>query len=434
MHLPRELRDGVYRELLLPKKVRGESRLAGRKRFYAINPAILRVSKQTYKESSRVLYEETKWVLVATSEDENGMIPNMKRNTGYPFVDVQNPLCFPRTPVLRMDMTSPNENDKYQAFMLVPQQDFQVIGKLLLTFHYTSIALRFDEDAMQIPAIRESLLHCCRDFRGSHSVTIEGLNSPTECANLINIMTTPIRRNEEYLERANAYQQRAANQVDRGLFLEADSTNTAGAIYMKFAEMRRLRSSQGSDSHGNVNFAEIQVEFLIASARCLTKAGLPKRSRALLNSIIANNGKRPRPTKQQVVKVHYHKALAFVVERENIQALKESLVVLSLEPGHEGADEQIDLTEAKLHTMPQTKRCVVEAYLRDFVKPHRHREPGSVVLSEEKTPVNSLPDVSTLEKGWGARAFAWGRAELIHQLQRAKIMLSGLGVANSRLH
>lgn len=391
MDLPRELRDNVYRDLLLPMMVRGKSRPDGVKRFYAIHPAILRVSKQTYRESSRVLYEETKWVLVATSEDENGMITNMKRKTGYPFVDVQNPLCFPRTPVLRMrmDMSSLNDNDKYQAFMLVPHHDFQVIGKLLLLIHYTSIALRFDEDAMQIPAIREALLHCCRDFRGSHSVTIEGLNPPTECANLVNIMTTPIRRNEEYFERANTYQQRAANQVARGLFLEADGTNEAGAIYMRFAEGRRVGgNSPGSDSHSKANFTEVEVEFRIASAYCRTKAGFPKRSRILLDAILANNSKYPSPTKEQEVKIHYYKGLAFVAERDDVQALKEFRVVLSLEPGHEGADEQVDTMETRLHTMPQIKRSEVKAYLGDFVKPHRHREPGSAVLSENDMPVN----------------------------------------------
>ena len=178
MDLPRELRNIVYRELLFPRMVRG-NRPEGGKRFYAIHPTILRVSKQTYRESSRVLYEETKWVLVTTSEDETGMMTNMKNKTGYPFVDVKSPLCFPRTPALSMYMSSLNENDKYQGFMLIPQKDFHVIGKLLLAFRYTSIALRFDEDAMQIPAIRENLLHYCRDFRGSHSVTIEGLNPPT---------------------------------------------------------------------------------------------------------------------------------------------------------------------------------------------------------------------------------------------------------------
>ena len=201
-------------------------------------------------------------------------------------------------------------------------------------------------------------------------------------------MTAPIRRNEEYIERANKYQQRAANQVARGLFSKADGTNEAGAMYMILAERRRVGMIlPGSDSHSKVNFKEIEVEFRIASAYCRTKAGLTKRSRSLLDSILANSGKYPSPTKEQEVKIHYYKGLAFVAERDDIQALKEFRVVLSQEPGHEGADEQVDTMEASLHTMPQTKRCEVEAYLRDFVKQHRHREPGSAVLSEEEMPV-----------------------------------------------
>lgn len=220
-------------------------------------------------------------------------------------------------------------------------------------------------------------------------------------------MTTPIRRNEEHFKRANAYQQRAANEVAQGLFVRADGTNEAGAIYMRFSERRRVGGIlPGSDSHSKANFTEVELEFRIASAYCRTKAGYTKRSRNLLGTILANNGKYPSPTKEQEVKIHYYKGLAFMADRDDIQALKEFRVVLSQEPGHEGADEQVDTMEARLHTMPQNKSCEIEAYLRESVKQHRHREPGSAVLSEEEMRVEGHPDVLTLEKGWIASASA----------------------------
>ena len=401
MDLPRELRDGVYRELLLPNKIRGEPRADGGKRYYTIQPAILRVCKQTYRESSRVLYQETKWVLVTTFEDENGLINMLKRRTLYPFVAVQSPLCFPETPVLRIDMTGRKDNNKCQAFMLIPQQDFQFLGKVFLPHACTNIALRFDEDAIQIPSTRENLLDCCRDFRGSHSVTIQGLGSPTECAKLEGIMTTPIRRDEEYLERAKTYQERAEKQLAQGLFMDADRTNEAGALYarsalyVRFTERQRTGGwTPGSDSHGKNPFTEIEVEFLIASAYCRTKAGHPEKSRILLDSILAHDKGRRSPTKQQEIKIHYYKALAFVAERDDIHAAEELRVVLSLQPGHEGADQQVDSMEARLQKMPQSKKCEVEAFLRDVVKPHRHRELGSAALSKVEMPVDDLSKIA----------------------------------------
>ena len=400
MDLPRELRDMVYRELLIPVNDINDSSPDGRRRYYSLQPAILRLCKQTHKESSKVLYEETKWVLVATFEDETRVISNMKEKTAYPFLGVQSPLRFPSTPVLRMDLSSLNDKDKYEAFMLIPLQEFQLFGKNFLCKHHTSIALGFDGDAMQTSAIREVLLDCCREFRGSQSVTITGLDPTTECATLVYIMTTPISRHDEHLERANIYQERAANQVARGLFLDAEKTNHAGIVYMTLAKRRRVGGClRSSWSYGKFPFAEPIVDFHIASAYCNIKAGLHKTARILLDSLLAR--KRPSPTEQQEVKIRYYKGLALVAERENVQAVQEFRMVLTLEPGHKGADEEIDSMEARLKQMTQTRRYGIQAYLREFVKPHRHREPGSAKMS-----VHGLPDVSTLEEGWGARALA----------------------------
>ena len=391
MDLPRELRDIVYRELLLPLFYH-QSLRDGRKRYYRIQPTILRVCKQAYNESSKVMYEETKWVLVATFEDGKGFITCLKEETRFPFLAVQTPFLFPRTPVLRMEMTSRNDKDKHQAFMLIPHQHFSYIGKIFLVHHCTSIALRFDTDAIQVPAIREELLHCCRDSWGSHSVKIRGIDSPSVWAYLVDIMTTPIPHIEEHLERANKYQQRAAGQSNQGLFMDACRTYNTGALYVSLSWRRKAGANLiGLDSHHKMNLREMEVEFLIELAYCLIKAVVPKKARYTLDSILANGG-HASLAKQQEVRIHYLEGLAFVAEGDDIEALKEFRMVLSLKPGHEGADKEVNSMEARLHKMPQTKKCEIEAYLRELVKPHRHRERVSAVLSEAEKPVNDVPD------------------------------------------
>lgn len=153
MDLPRELRDGVYRELLLPTE-----RLPNKKkRRYALQPAILRVCKQTYQEASRVLYKETNWVLVTSSEDvDDRWSLRVTQKIGFPFIYFQNPLFFPGTFVLRMEMSGSLDADhKYQDSMLIPQRHFQLFGKTFLAPNCACTTLRFDEDAMQNPATRE---------------------------------------------------------------------------------------------------------------------------------------------------------------------------------------------------------------------------------------------------------------------------------------
>lgn len=40
--------------------------------------------------------------------------------------------------------------------------------------------------------------------------------------------------------------------------------------------------------------------------------------------------------------------------------------------------------------MSQTKRCTVKAYLKDVVRPYRHEEPGSAMLSTKEVLVDGL--------------------------------------------
>lgn len=398
MDLPQELRDGIYRELLLPAKVRRDHRsdekIVHQMPHYAMQLAFLRVCKQTYSESSRVLYKETNWVLVTTTGiREIAIIIRILKKRGYSFTFVHNPLHFPGTPVLRIEMES--SLDMYhghQASMLIPQQDFEIISILFLVHSRAVIALRFDEDVIQNAATRETLLHSCRGFRGTHSVTIKGLG-PIDCAKLVNVMTTPIRRFEEFLERATTYQQRADHQLAQGRFLDAFSANQAGHLYVNAQRVGRQRKSPPLTLQEKVELREREVEFLIASAYCRTKAGHMEKARITLDRILTYDNKRLSPTKQQEIKIHYYKALTLVAERDEINAAEEFRVVLSLQPGHQGANEQIDAMEARLQTMPRTKRYEVEAYLKIVMKAYRHRELGDARGSEEEMPVDEISKI-----------------------------------------
>ncbi len=60
INLPRELRDKIYRELLVPEKIRDPTEDVPR---YALEPVILRTNKQTHVEAANVLYGENLWIL-----------------------------------------------------------------------------------------------------------------------------------------------------------------------------------------------------------------------------------------------------------------------------------------------------------------------------------------------------------------------------------
>lgn len=389
MDLPRELRDEVYRGLLLPTQILGQ-RSDVSKCSSRMNPAILRVSGQTYKESSRVLYAETNWVLITTFDDQEDHFIRFLKKAGYSFNSVQRTLCFPGTPVLRIEMTSSlNANLKYQASILVPQPALQFIGITFMAHHCVRIALRFDEDAMQKCVIREALLHFCKDLRGVPSVTIEGVN-PRYCAELTDIMRTPICVFGEHIERVKTYHQLARHQLAQGRLLDAFLTNFGGSFYAGWAGRREIRRRLPGSDLLNIKLKEEGINSLIAAAYCSSKAGNPGKARNLLDSLLPNGSPFQSPTKLQEIDIHYHKALTFLAENDNLNAAKELCFVLNVQPGHEDADKQLDAMEARLPIMPQIERCKIEAYLKDGVEQYRHREPGSTRPSEVAVAIDGL--------------------------------------------
>ena len=74
LSLPRELRDAVYRKLLLPDYA---DHLCG----YKIEPAILGVNRKINQEASKVLYHETKWIIFTMNHDT---LPASLRFRRYP--------------------------------------------------------------------------------------------------------------------------------------------------------------------------------------------------------------------------------------------------------------------------------------------------------------------------------------------------------------
>lgn len=146
-------------------------------------------------------------------------------------------------------------------------------------------------------------MHCCSDLRGTHSVIIEGLD-PTDCAKLADIMATPIRRFEEYLERANTYQQRADHQLAQGRFLDADDTYSEGTDYVRWAKTQNTGDLPGSNPQSRIELLERGVDFLIESAYCRTRAGCLRSARELLDLLLdckgefrcSRSSKRSRPT------------------------------------------------------------------------------------------------------------------------------------------
>ena len=399
LDLPRELRDRIYRELLLPDKTRIylTARLEKRegKSAYLLQPAILRTSKQVHTEASRVLYKETNWVLVTAEQCQSNFSERdwlfgklCKRcNT---WVSMHRVERFPGTPVLEIKVTDGRSgHPKYRAMLLTTLQDVHYVC-LGLRWLHLEVNLSFDVQAMQNPRTREVLLDCCRDIRGLAKATIVQLRPSATHAELLALMEQPIKHVREFSERADRYKERGELQTARGHLLDAADIHSAGWVFLQYFFCRGLVVRlDGVNPQVIAELKEKQVTFGIECADCRTKAGTHKEALYWL-SMMLRSAAFPAPrafTDQQYSSIKYRQALSLVAQRNDFRAAKYFREVLSLQPGHKGADDQLDAMDARLGTISGTKRRTLEAYLTDFVGPYRHREPGSARLSQDLNPV-----------------------------------------------
>lgn len=104
LDLARELRDKIYRELLVPEKVRDPNDpLLG----YKLHLAIIAVSKQTKEEAKKILYGENNWVICTVGR----FLMECAGAAAYLRLFTKHLECFPGDYGLRMTISYPDIDD-----------------------------------------------------------------------------------------------------------------------------------------------------------------------------------------------------------------------------------------------------------------------------------------------------------------------------------
>ena len=382
-HLPRELRDQIYRELLLPDKTQvSRSARHTTRRLQSGNslqPAILRVSKQMHREASMVLYKETKWVLFTmafsqtTIELFEGFYgPNLWWEGNYPWVSLHHLENFLGTPVLRVEGSDGTRSQQESNYViLVTQQDVHFLCIGIGTLPNLELTLRFNPEAMQNSHTRDVLLDCCRDIRGLRKLKIYHLHSCNAHTELFAQMTRPIKDIDEIVKRADMYKERADRQVALGHFLDAVNIHRAGFTLIEAlsARDRRRNRAAGVNSESVAVLQDKIITFITEGANCLTKMRETRQARRLLGMTLQRS---IHPlTNQQISNIYYHQALTFVAEKDDIQVARALARVLDLQPDHKGAKDELTALEGRLHTRLEEMRKSLDRYVRYVVKASR---------------------------------------------------------------
>lgn len=240
MRLPRELRDQIYRELLVPKerKLHNEEKEPTPERenepLYRLEPAILRCSKQVHVETYRVLYEENTWIRFTL---DAALLQQCDLPDGQCHFFTTNLESFPGPIALNVTVKPTNNTQqKYRlAENIIHLSDLTMyVCPMYMEFpdNVTGYHLRLhiDETFHKHNNDEEDLLDDFRDMRGFGEASVTGTASLSTGQELTMLLMKPHRNIDEMLERLELFQTRADDKAALMQIGEAKSLYYRGLL------------------------------------------------------------------------------------------------------------------------------------------------------------------------------------------------------------
>lgn len=344
LDLPRELRDQIYRELLLADKARNNETDK-----YALEPAILRANKQIHEECSQVLYKENTLVLITTNWPYLVTTYLEAEHLVVSFTLSGQLNSFLHHPALQIDLRHRTYGTRStQASMLLDAHNLQHIFRDLTIRNmqpHIEVRVQFDPRASAKPEVREDLLHYLRDIRGVANATITGMKSTSTANELAALMTAFGNNLHEHFEQADTYKTRGDRQLALGHIVDACQIYYGGVQYLDWVHNSRLLHY---DVQAVTELTCRQSAFFFDTAACFVQQGKLDNALYMFHEI---TGEKPHLPDSELAKAHYHSGLVFLKQGKETRALKRFTQALEAQPGHEGAREEIDKIESSARLM-----------------------------------------------------------------------------------
>ena len=396
--LPRELRDQIYREILLQPIGYGAAR-----RRHKFETSILRVNKQIHQEASRVLYEENAWVVFEVRSPVGGNLDvpsdrhliRISRN-----IPRSGRLAFGGIPSLRVRVQHFNLRD-YEVihYTIVPLEWVRDMTREFVRDDrsYYEVYLEDNEFAVHFHANlkHESQRRMAMEFleliRGVRKAKIYGLTSPSLRASLTKRMRTPLRSIDELIDRTSIYIHQAELMLARGQVHLAEELYNHG--YDSSIWAFREGSMTDITPMKSRIFSSTLYKSLEGSAVCSLRHRDSYHACWKLKHYIEKHS--DLSDSQKATGFYYYGLAAVAIGYEN-SALLGFTEVLMLNPGCEAVDKEVDALEERV-THPNAVRAmmladspgVIPEQTRIFwslkgIKPYRHRSksPRSFVIKE----------------------------------------------------
>ena len=381
LRLPPELRQKVYALLLGPVRLGG------------IRTSILRVSKMIHKEAVKVLYGENGIVLYHVHRNVLGNLrPDIQND------DANFPSTFEVYPTTQPDGRIGSEPALTVSIALqhscYPEKDGRwrdefesyvghastVAGfcKILTSCHIrTNLHLR-----LLLPSVEyrtflgrpEFLLDAFQECRGVGTAEIFGAGGLLIEADLCSLMCKPLQSFDEILNRARRYQDRARQETD----FEALIMWSRAQCYLVWWPLLGIELSDETEGKWTV-FWDMKLETALLFASQWLRMGRPKEARGPVERILTTHPLKsesaplPRRLWEKEGEGHYILGLCSLFGGCKTCALYNFLKALICNPGHEGADKEIDKLEAATENSGISRDEIVRWNIKHVLGRFRHQ-------------------------------------------------------------
>lgn len=390
LDLPRELRDRVYRELLITEKARVKGQQG-----YSLTPSILRVNKQVHVETSRVLYEENTWIHIISKGEE----PKFEgHQSEMSILSLGQLFTFPGNYVLEVNVvTESHSRAPKLTHRIAPISHFRLICLSLMNIeHLDRVRFQLDFHIYQVAEVRRNqirqlLLESLGIMRRVGRVVVRGILPYPVRSELVSLMESDHLHIDEIFSRMRILQDQGATEVALGRLPLATQFYYYASDYPpdlrdeEHGEIDEwLTDLDGADTARIGDIETRRLSIHLQYMWCLIQSGPGKnRLRAapyepgeygaeFAFGMLENVVKYDDQSEDDIVTAKYYMGLAKVAMGQDLEAVACFGRTLEAEPGHDGANKELDTMLARIQCLPPHKRIIIKGHMDRYCGPYRH--------------------------------------------------------------
>ena len=391
-NLPAELREKIYKELLLVDMRQEQKDLCHRH----LHLNILRANRQIYEEASDILYLRNTWVKIRMDHQvqrhvEFG-INDARHRKGRPVIKLYS-VTFSNVAALNIVVYNKDIPNLIRRTFMISSFALPEVCRMLTmpptgTDEMSSLALELDSATAPEGAVwdQKGLLDCFVETRGlgslkyTKSVAMLAESRGKDGLLQLGAMALPLNNPAELMERALNYLNRGRQQVRTKHIYEALTTFQEGAYYVHWLAYNPygMSSETMADSRMNIQLESNWWDFTEECVSCCMQLGDMTWAKETLLFLFKGTYT---PSMDKWAEAYHMLGLIEEGLGAENAAAHTFLRALYARPGHEATENAIDRLRQRVDGKTNIESVIVRHNIDNVLKPFRHRTPGQSPLS-----------------------------------------------------